>query len=152
MKRTIIITAAIATGSAIAFYFLRKIRHKAPEQEITQRVKSHHLTNVFARAKSNMGQYLPSGCRLTNFVRQVRIKDGFRRNTLLPNLNHSPNQLLEAKELSSRIYDNLHELSPKTQEVFLLIRKKGIMYEQIAAFLRISVKTVEHPISRSLSL
>ena len=72
------------------------------------------------------------------------------RKTLLPDLSHSPQQLLEAKELSSRIYDNLQELSPKTQQIFLLNREKGFTYEQIAGFLGISVKTVEYHISKAI--
>lgn len=72
------------------------------------------------------------------------------RSTLLPNLNHSPEQLLEAKELSSRIYNHLDELSPKTRQIFLLNREKGFTYEQIAGFLGVSIKTVEYHISKAL--
>lgn len=74
------------------------------------------------------------------------------RNSRLLNSNHSPEQLLEAKELSSRFYNNLQELSPKTQKIFLLNREKGFTYEQIARDLDISVKTVEYHISKALHI
>ncbi len=66
------------------------------------------------------------------------------------NLNHSPEHLLEAKELSCRFYNHLDGLSPKTRQIFLLNREKGFTYEQIAGFLGVSVKTVEYHISKAL--
>lgn len=65
---------------------------------------------------------------------------------------NSPDQLLEIKELSFRIHNNLQKLPPKTQQIFLLNRENGFTYEQIARSLGISVKTVEYHISKALHM
>ena len=79
-----------------------------------------------------------------------QIKQLKERSKGSTNLNHSPEQLLEAKELSCRFYNHLERLSPKTRQIFLLNREKGFTYEQIAGFLGVSVKTVEYHISKAL--
>lgn len=84
--------------------------------------------------------------------KREQLKKLEERNSHLVNLNHSPEQLLESKELSSRFYNNLQELSPKTQRIFLLNREKGFTYEQIATVLGISIKTVEYHISKALRI
>lgn len=76
--------------------------------------------------------------------------DELKEGSMLQVTLNSPEQLLEAKDLSQRINDNLKKLSPKTQQIFLLNREKGFTYEQIAGSLGISVKTVEYHISKAI--
>ena len=106
---------------------------------------------------SNLEYYLVKAAKnqsLKFILKQQKKREQLQnlkeRNSRLLNSNHSPEQLLEAKELSSRFYNNLQELSPKTQKIFLLNREKGFTYEQIAKTLGISVKTVEYHISKAL--
>lgn len=108
---------------------------------------------------SNLEHYLVKSAKnqsLKFILKQQRKREQLQklkeRNSRLLNFTHSPEQLLEAKELSSRFYNNLQELSPKTQEIFFLNREKGFTYKQIAGALGISVKTVEYHISKALHL
>lgn len=108
---------------------------------------------------TNLEYYLVKAAKnqsLKFILKQQRKREQLQRlkerNTRLLNSNHSPEQLLEAKELSSRFYNNLQELSPKTQKIFLLNREKGFTYEQIAVALGLSIKTVEYHISKALRI
>jgi RNA polymerase sigma-70 factor (ECF subfamily) len=108
---------------------------------------------------SNLEYYLVKAAKnqsLKFILKQQRKREQLHilkeRNSSLLDSNHSPDQLLEAKELSSRFYNNLKILSPKTQKIFLLNREKGFTYEQIARALGISIKTVEYHISKALHI
>jgi RNA polymerase sigma-70 factor (ECF subfamily) len=59
-------------------------------------------------------------------------------------------EYLEAKELQKSIGISIEKLSPQCKQVFLLSRDEGKTYNQIAADLNISVKTVEAHISKAL--
>lgn len=72
------------------------------------------------------------------------------------NLQHPPTQgtgsseYLEAKELRKSIGVSIEKLPPQCKQVFLLSRDDGKTYNQIAADLNISIKTVEAHISKAL--
>ena len=61
------------------------------------------------------------------------------------------NQLSE-EDIEPLLYYFTAKLPPKTREVFLLSRKSGLTYKEIAAELDISVKTVENQMSRALRM
>lgn len=54
--------------------------------------------------------------------------------------------------LNEDILQAIDELPPKARQIFLLNRKEGLTYKEIAAYLNISVKTVESQMSRALKL
>lgn len=84
--------------------------------------------------------------------RQIRIKENF---SLLPQASESDDTTWQAyvvRELTERLDDSLQQVSPTSREVFLLSRKHGLSYGQIAQQLSISVKAVEYHISKVLEI
>jgi RNA polymerase sigma-70 factor, ECF subfamily len=59
-------------------------------------------------------------------------------------------EALEQAELNAALRAALADLAPRTREVFLLSRDRGLTYLQIADTLGISVKTVETLMGRAL--
>ncbi len=57
---------------------------------------------------------------------------------------------IEAAELQAAIYEEVEQLPEKCREIFLLSRREGLSYSQIAQHLGISVKTVENQIGIAL--
>jgi RNA polymerase sigma-70 factor, ECF subfamily len=68
------------------------------------------------------------------------------------NLFFESNDLLMETELQARINKAINELPDKCREVFLLSRYDNLKYNEIAARLQISVKTVETQMSKALQL
>lgn len=60
--------------------------------------------------------------------------------------------MLNEEDIEPLLYYFASKLPPKTKEVFLLSRKSGLTYAQIAKELDISIKTVETHISKALSI
>lgn len=60
--------------------------------------------------------------------------------------------MLNEEDVEPLLYYFASKLPQKTQEVFLLSRKSGLTYAQIAEELEISVKTVEAHISKALNI
>lgn len=59
---------------------------------------------------------------------------------------------LQTGELQVAVRDAIAALPPRTREVFVLSRERGLRYGEIAAMLGVSVKAVEANMSRALRL
>jgi RNA polymerase sigma-70 factor (ECF subfamily) len=68
----------------------------------------------------------------------------------LPNIIEQDNQELSEEDIEPLLHYFAAKLPPKTREVFLLSRKSGLKYKEIAEELNISVKTVENQMGRAL--
>lgn len=60
------------------------------------------------------------------------------------------NDLNSEEEMEALFHYFVAKLPEKTREIFLLIRKSGMSYKEVAEELEISVKTVENQMSRAL--
>jgi RNA polymerase sigma-70 factor (ECF subfamily) len=65
--------------------------------------------------------------------------------------NHSPEDQLAYKELTTKYETALEELSEKQRTVFLMSRMDGLKYQEIADRLNLSIKAVEKRMSHALS-
>ena len=54
-----------------------------------------------------------------------------------------PEALIEFAELNAKITDAIGQLPPKCRLVYQLVKENGLKYKEVAALLRVSVKTVE---------
>ena len=59
---------------------------------------------------------------------------------------------VEEEDIEPILHYFTAKLPPKTREVFLLSRKSGLTYNEIAAELEISAKTVENQMGRALRI
>jgi RNA polymerase sigma-70 factor (ECF subfamily) len=62
------------------------------------------------------------------------------------------NVVLDAEDLRAALNRAIEELPPRTREVFVLSKRHGLTYPQIAKALTISVKTVETQMTRAFRI
>jgi RNA polymerase sigma-70 factor (ECF subfamily) len=70
----------------------------------------------------------------------------------LPELIETGKQEFKEEDIEPLLHYFAAKLPPKTREVFLLSRKSGLKYKEIAEELNISVKTVENQMGRALRM
>jgi RNA polymerase sigma-70 factor (ECF subfamily) len=70
----------------------------------------------------------------------------------LPEIIYTENKKINEEDIEPLFYYYTSKLPPKTREIFLLSRKSGLTYKEIANDLNISVKTVENQMSRALRI
>jgi len=70
----------------------------------------------------------------------------------LPEIIYTEDKDINEEDIEPLLYYYTSKLPPKTREVFLLSRKSGLTYKEIANDLNISVKTVENQMSRALRI
>ena len=86
-----------------------------------------------------------------DFLRTKKPDNEILFDNLPDDLLTETNQLSE-EDIEPLLYYFTAKLPPKTREVFLLSRKSGLTYKEIALELDISVKTVENQMSRALRI
>jgi RNA polymerase sigma-70 factor (ECF subfamily) len=86
-------------------------------------------------------------------VRFLRAEERLATEEELADLNASgvsPEQILDAREKLTAIYSAVDELPLKVKQAFLLHRRSGFSYNDIAAEMRVSVSSVEKYILQAL--
>lgn len=68
----------------------------------------------------------------------------------LPLNDHSPEHIIDAQEQLQQIYQTIDQLPYKCRQAFLLHRKKGLIYRDIAKEMDISISSVEKYILQAL--
>ena len=86
-----------------------------------------------------------------DFLRSKKIKREISLDELPDIIQVSSSELLE-EDVEPLLHYFTAKLPPKTREVFLLSRKSGLTYKEIAEELDISVKTVENQMGRALRM
>ncbi|MBK9152168.1 MAG: RNA polymerase sigma-70 factor [Saprospiraceae bacterium] len=99
--------------------------------------------------------YLKTACRnrALNFLRDKDPRT--EEDTVLQDFETKDTgitEILEASEVEKKIKASLDRLPEKCRLVFIMSRYEEMTYNEIAAKLEISVKTVENQISKALSL
>ena len=85
--------------------------------------------------------------------RKVKTKyDEILKLVYLDNYEPSPHNSLLERELSEYIGLALSKIPPQCRRVFDLSRIEGLKYNEIAKYLKISIKTVESHMSKALTL
>lgn len=87
-----------------------------------------------------------------NHLRHRRVEDRSREQVLKSLRRHqqTPEDVLRFVELSTLVHGAIEQLPERCRQVFLLSRKSGLSYAEIAELLEISVKTVETQMGRAL--
>jgi len=87
--------------------------------------------------------------KCVDFIRTKKTKNEISFESLYDVEDASINELSE-EEIEPLFHYFAAKLPPKTREVFLLSRKSGLTYKEIAEEMDISVKTVENQMGRAL--
>ena len=88
-----------------------------------------------------------------NYIRDQKIKpEGDEKLIYMENKQMNPQQKVELSELEQRIHQAIARLPERCKQVFVLSRFEEMTYQEIADQLGVSIKTVEHQISKALKL
>jgi len=61
-----------------------------------------------------------------------------------------PEEDHDVKELRKKIQSGIDDLPPRCREIFILNRRSGLTYQEIAEYLEISINTVNTQMGRAL--
>lgn len=62
----------------------------------------------------------------------------------------SDEEAVDRSEQEAKVWESINGLPDRCREVFLMAKRDGMTYKEIAEALNISVKTVEHQISKAM--
>ncbi|HYE55940.1 MAG TPA: RNA polymerase sigma-70 factor [Chitinophagaceae bacterium] len=102
----------------------------------------------------NLKLYLFISTRNTalNYLRQQNrptiLPDDYR--VQLRSIYFDPEQLLITAEMVNRIQQAIHQLPPRCQLIFKLIKEDGLKYKEVAELLNLSTKTIENQMTLAL--
>lgn len=90
--------------------------------------------------------------RILNLFRSQKVKERYihLQKSKTDEAGENVDELLEYKEFSRMIDNEIHSLPEKMREIFLLSRKQGLSIEEIASQLSLSPQTVKNQISSAL--
>lgn len=164
------LVARIRAGDEAAFesmfraYYDPLCRHVAPylgsrdaAEDAVQGVFVHIWEDRARWVVSDLGHYLYAAVR-RRAISQVRRTAVRRRAAPLLVLEETggagralPDAEFDAEELRRRLERVLDTLAPRTRAAFVLSRREGLSYQQVAARMAISPKTVGVHIGRALA-
>lgn len=87
-----------------------------------------------------------------NYLRQQKremlLPDNYR--VQLRSVYFDPEQLLITAEMVNRIHQAIHQLPPRCQLIFKLVKEDGLKYKEVAGLLNLSPKTIENQLALAL--
>jgi RNA polymerase sigma-70 factor (ECF subfamily) len=112
------------------------------------RAASTHVLNpesyFFIAVKNQSLKYLKKNSAVT-FIDLVDEKDNISVS------NHTPEYILETKELHQQLDHAIAGLAPQAATVFRLIKESGMKYKEVAELLNISPRTVQTQLFRAIA-
>ncbi|WP_020529708.1 RNA polymerase sigma-70 factor [Flexithrix dorotheae] len=137
-----------------AYYYLS-------DKELVEEIVSDVFLKVWIKKdvieiKGNLKSYLYSITKNLAIDHLAKNKIGFSELTPQNSQEHhtknNPEKVLLFKELNSRINGLIGDLPSQCRMVFILNRKDGLKYREIAELMNISVKTVENHMGKALKV
>lgn len=102
----------------------------------------------------NLKLYLFTSTKNTslNYLRQqkreIDLPDDYR--VQLRSVYFNPEELLITAEMIKRIQLAIHQLPPRCQLIFKLVKEDGLKHKEVAGLLNLSIKTVENQLALAL--
>jgi RNA polymerase sigma-70 factor (ECF subfamily) len=102
----------------------------------------------------NLKLYLFTSTKNTslNYLRQQKreaeLPDDYR--VQLRSVYFNPEELLITAEMIKRIQLAIHQLPPRCQLIFKLVKEDGLKHKEVAGLLNLSIKTVENQLAVAL--
>ncbi|MDJ1480677.1 MULTISPECIES: RNA polymerase sigma-70 factor [Xanthocytophaga] len=139
----------------IYYFSFDYLKSKEDAEEIVQEA----FIRLWEKRETLKEEYSLSGFLFTITYRL--IMDYFRKRKtiseaqkqlfhVLTDESYQTEEELLYQELEALYQQAIDQLPPRRKEIFILSRKEGLTYQEIAAQLQISPKTVEHQLSESL--
>jgi RNA polymerase sigma-70 factor (family 1) len=124
-------------------------------EDIVQQVffniwKNRKTLNIHSSFRNFLITSVRNSC--TDYLRKQSSHNKYIENLPPSNFNESPEQIYTIKELEEMLQTALNKLPSNVQAAFNMSRNQKMTYNEIAAEMNISPKTVESYISRALKL
>lgn len=88
--------------------------------------------------------------RAVRYLQHKKVEEQYREHNRISAFFDSPEQIFNGNEMAELVEKTLEELPDRCRQVFLLNRVNGLKYKEIAALLKVSVKTVEADMGKAL--
>ena len=100
----------------------------------------------------SMKNYLIQSIKNTCFnqIKHEQVKRSYQADFIKSNQEGEHHDQVQVDELEKQIQSAINNLPEERKKVFLLSRKQGLKYQEIARELNISVKTVENQMGKAL--
>lgn len=137
--------------SPLCNYALKVTGDPAISEDLVQNLFLQLYSNKALTSVSDPERYLLKSIKF-KCIDFLRTKDTLKEinlETIADSASESLSDISE-EEIESLLHYFASKLPPKTREVFLMSRKSGMSYKEIALELNISVKTVETQMGRAL--
>lgn len=141
-------------GSLVG-YALRMTKDQDLAEDLVQQMfvtlwEKREETNVSTNIKSYLLRSVHNHC--LNHFKHIKVRAAHAEEAIYQSNEADSADLLELAELQSRVDGLVAELPEQCQRIFLLSRKEGKKYKEIAEELNISVKTVENQMGKALRI
>lgn len=138
----------------LAYYAFQFLKDKDGAEDVVQELFSKLWINKEKlRVENSINAYLYGAVKnaCLNHLKHQKIKEVYISSAVftIEYDNYAANEI-DAKDLEQLIQSCIVDLPPKRQKIFILSRKHGLKYQEIAVKLNISVKTVEAQMGKAL--
>ncbi|MEM7108312.1 MAG: sigma-70 family RNA polymerase sigma factor [Bacteroidota bacterium] len=106
------------------------------------------------KVRDSLEKYLISACKykLIDFYRKADKVSDLEQVKPRENSSITPEDWVIFSQSKSRMFAIFNKMPVRTKEIFLLSRKQGLSNKEVAKNLKVSEKTVEYHISKTLKL
>lgn len=139
---------------ALIAFFMRRIRHPAEAEDLTQEVLLRVALRGAAidQARPDAYVFQIAANLLRDRARRFKVRDAYR--TTLDSAasfidERDPDRVLQARQSLTTVLEALRELPERTRTIFVLFRLENMKQREIADMLGLSVRTVEQHVVRA---
>lgn len=132
------------------------IFYRSGDTELATDIAQETFMKIWEKKFENIGKikallFKIAGDLFINQYRKQQTSIKFKRSIEMNEDEYTPEEELEYNELKRKYEKALSSLPEKQRMVFLMSRYDGLKYQEISERLKISVKTVEKRMSKTLS-
>ncbi|ROS01474.1 RNA polymerase sigma-70 factor (ECF subfamily) [Sinobacterium caligoides] len=142
-------------GTALERFLTRKLNNAEDAAEVAQEtfLKLHNLEHANELDDAKAFMYRMAGNMAIDQIRRRDVHDKYISSEMHDESKYhdtSPEQLISAQQQLQRVEQAMNGMSVKARQAFLLHRKSGLSYAQIAEEMNTSVSSVEKLIIQAL--
>lgn len=141
--------------ASLVGYALKLIKERGQAEDIVQQVfvtlweKRDELT-IDGNPRSYLLRSTHNAC--LNHIKHLKVREEHATHVKSESEQSDAADHLEQEEFRTRVQELIRALPPQCRKIFLMSRLQGKKYQEIAADLQLSVKTVENQMGKALKI